>query len=408
MAENVVYVSGSTKKVCQLTGEFDRQRNQKTLNQTRSRCGLVGTDLGFSFEHKTRVYFLFGDSKASDGADRRADCDAIAYTTDLRVHQTNGIRLTFLKAADGVFLCPKVPGITLCAFEVPCGGFSGNGAMYVIFTTDADLRDDDGDGVPERIMGRSVLAKSSNDGKSFRYLYDFSVYDAYKTPPCRFINVAPVVVQNGSIDDLPAKTGKGVLYFGSGKYRRSDVYLAYSRLANVEAPGKRLYFAGTDAAQGPVWSADEAQAVPLFEQRQPGPVIGELSVAWNAFLGKWVMLYQGVETRKKGVHFRVADKPWGPWSTNNLIYNPRVEDGLGEFIHQAGTDDGLSDPGFEHVSGGPYGPYIISRYTEGVKDRRTTIYWVMSTWNPYNTVLMKSTLELRPGAAGGRGRGKLD
>jgi hypothetical protein len=39
--------------------------------------------------------------------------------------------------------------------------------------------------------------------------------------------------------------------------------------------------------------------------------------------------------------------------------------------------------------GGEYAPYLIARYTKVDADR-TTLYWVMSTWNPYQVVLMKT------------------
>lgn len=44
--------------------------------------------------------------------------------------------------------------------------------------------------------------------------------------------------------------------------------------------------------------------------------------------------------------------------------------------------------------GGEYAPYVISRFTTGGSGS-TTIYFVMSTWNPYQAVLMKSTLRLQ-------------
>src|SRR3954451_5450271 len=64
--ESLVAV-GSARKVCQLTGEMDRQIQppQPTVSQTRSRFGLVGTDNGYSFEHDGRIWFLFGDSVPS-------------------------------------------------------------------------------------------------------------------------------------------------------------------------------------------------------------------------------------------------------------------------------------------------------------------------------------------------------
>ena len=48
---DIQFVPGSSKKVCQLVGETDRQRNAPTLNQTETQWGLVGNDLGYSFEH---------------------------------------------------------------------------------------------------------------------------------------------------------------------------------------------------------------------------------------------------------------------------------------------------------------------------------------------------------------------
>jgi hypothetical protein len=49
--------------------------------------------------------------------------------------------------------------------------------------------------------------------------------------------------------------------------------------------------------------------------------------------------------------------------------------------------------------GGEYAPYILSRFTTG-DFRSTTIYFMMSTWNPYQANLMKTTLRLeRPPVA---------
>src|SRR3954468_4623839 len=56
------YVSGSTAKVEQLVGDYDIATKQRTFNQTASRYGIFGTDLGNSFEHNGRAYFLFGDT----------------------------------------------------------------------------------------------------------------------------------------------------------------------------------------------------------------------------------------------------------------------------------------------------------------------------------------------------------
>lgn len=64
-APAIRYVEGSTQKVCQLTGEMDKEYNTPTINQTETRFGLVGNDLGYSFERNGKLFFLFGDSAAT-------------------------------------------------------------------------------------------------------------------------------------------------------------------------------------------------------------------------------------------------------------------------------------------------------------------------------------------------------
>ncbi len=380
LPRRVTYVAGSTRKVSQLTGEIDRERQQPTANRTESRFGLVGTDLGASFEHLGRIYFLFGDTRSTTPPNnyRPPSGDSIAYTQSR--NPESGVDLQFVTAPDGHYLSPHIPGISLGGWEVPTGGFSAHGRMYVFFTTDARP-----DPLTGAMMGRSILARSDDGGRSFHYLYDVSRE--------RFINISPVVVNNREISGLPNPAGQGVLLWASGPYRRSNPYLAYLPLDAVEDRRALRYFAGSEAGSSrPVWSAEEAAATSLFSH----PCIGELSVSWNRFLSKWLMLYNCDQPH--GINFRVADTPWGPWSPGARLFDPWADGGYCHFIHVSWDDrncDAVHDPGRERETGGPYGPYVISPYTTGDMTR-TTIYYVMSTWNPYNIVLMRSTLELVP------------
>jgi hypothetical protein len=384
---HVRYVPGSSRKVCQLTGEFDRERQQLTLNQTESRFGVVGTDLGSSFEYNGRTYFLFGDTTGR--SERGTSDDSIAYSQD--TNPDDCVALEFITGPNRQYLSPQVPEISLRGFEVPAGGFSAQGKMYVFFTTNHYQENE------REYMGRSILARLSNEAENrFTYLYDASCLAGV---PCqvpaagRFINVSPVVINNADIPGLPQSAGQGLLVWGSGQYRQSDPYLAYVPLEAVEDRQAWRYFAGVDPGSGqPRWSASESQAAALFSQ----PCIGEFSVAWNPFLNKWLMLYNCSNPR--GINFRVADQPWGPWSTTQVLFHPWQDAGYCHFMHvswQSQQCDSVHDPGRENVWGGEYGPYLISRFTTGDQSR-TTIYYVMSTWNPYNTVLMKSELEIVP------------
>jgi hypothetical protein len=52
---------------------------------------------------------------------------------------------------------------------------------------------------------------------------------------------------------------------------------------------------------------------------------------------------------------------------------------------------GPANPGAVH--GGAYAPYVIERFTK-LAGSELTVYYVLSTWNPYVVVLMKSRLQV--------------
>ena len=89
----------SARKVVQLAGEFDRQGwdGQGTppfaFNRTESRFGIRGCDLGSSFEHRNRVYFLFGDTWRVNQTPAERDLDSIAFCTD--TDPSTGLNLIF-------------------------------------------------------------------------------------------------------------------------------------------------------------------------------------------------------------------------------------------------------------------------------------------------------------------------
>ncbi len=361
--EIVVRVDGTIAKLCQLIGDFDRQMNQPTLSLTFTRYGVAGTDLGVSFEHEGKLIFLFGDTVGRNnysGVPKRDD--SWAYTTDL--NPDAGLTLTFYATQSGKFSPPGVPGLSQGPFEVPMEGIDIDGTAYVYFTTNH---------TEERTMGSSVLAKLDDNTKKFTYLYTFST--------TKFLNVQVVAVNNSDIPGLPQSSGKGLLIWGSGEYRKSDPYLAYVPLDSIENKSAVSYFKGTDAGGNPQWSRNEADATALFHD----PVIGELSVFWHAQFKRWIMLYSGVVMRS-------SVNPWGPWSSKQTLFNA-VKEGYTKFIHWPGRDN-LSDPGRESIFGGPYGPYVVEKFTKG-DSQRSTIYFTLSTWNPYTTVLMKVDIEMK-------------
>ena len=59
--------------------------------------------------------------------------------------------------------------------------------------------------------------------------------------------------------------------------------------------------------------------------------------------------------------------------------------------------DAVHDPGRENEWGGVYGPYQFEDLATG-RDGESTIYFTLSTWNPYTVVLMRAALRLSTSA----------
>ncbi len=366
-----VAVAARATKVVQLIGDDDKGLDAPVGNQTYSRFQLSGTDLGIPFKHKDRTYLLFGDSAGGNGG------DAIAYTTD--DDPGDGIELEFLHDA-GTYRPIKIPGISQGDFEVPTEGVSIGGRMYIYHTTDASDESRLAENGGYR-MGRSVVAVSDDDGHSFGYLYDLS--HRY------FINVS--IVQTDGTEGTGLQDQ--LLLFGSGAYRQSNVYLASQPAAEIGSPLHLRYWSGVDPTGRPLWSTREDESRPLFDQ----PCVGELSVSYNRFVRKWIMLYN-CDLGQRGIHMRTADQPWGPWSEPQIIFDPWADKAYCDFIHVSWSVqqcDQLSGPGFENVWGGEYGPFQFEELATG-DNASTTIYFTMSTWNPYTVVLMKAVLQLSP------------
>lgn len=395
------HVAGSTVKVQQLLGERDLERNQPTLSRTVTRYGLAGTDLGSSFEHEGRLYFLFGDTVglASDAL------DTIGFT-DARVDPEAGVRLDFLtrpgptrlsagrtrgggsgaggarsRAPEQHYLTIEPPGISMGAFEVPVAGLSLGGRMYVVVSTNHQR---------DRKSDRSVLTTFTPPA-TFRPGRTLS-----QLPAGRFVKLA-LREAPGPVDGLPAG-GPFVFLWGTGVYRQSDAYFAVVPASTFENGQGTRYFAGLDAAGRPAWSEKEDEAKPVVRSG----AMGEVSVIWCAPLDLWLMTFDSRPPAAPGIQFAYSRTPWGPWSPPQTIFHPLRDPGLGVFIHnpRGSPPDNLVGPVIgpaqqdpQGTHGGAYAPYMIERWTK-VQGKELTIYYVMSTWNPYVVVLMRSKLRV--------------
>ena len=203
-----------------------------------------------------------------------------------------------------------------------------------------------------------------------------------------------------------------------------------SRILVVTRPPWR-YYEGVTAQGQVVWKEDEALAQPLPPFGSPllgagfHKSLGYFSVRFMAGWRKWVMLYTcsddasagyNKDNGPRGVYLRTADVPWGPWSAPRLIL--KAADAYCAYMHNQAADfnNDCKNKGLNPVEesvrgnvplerigvcpkdattrgwGGEYAPLLLpSRYAR-VQGNQVTLYFLMSTWNPYQVVLMRTVL----------------
>jgi hypothetical protein len=295
----VAYVPGSTHKINQLIGEMDKQTHHATLSRTESRFQLRGTDLGYSFEHQGKIYFLFGDTVGA----RDAALDSVA-TAELGADplgSEGGVRLDFLTQSPGLYLTVQPPGISMGAFEVPTAGISLDGRMYVVVNTNHS---------DEWQTDRSVLTRVSFPvtPTGFHPLRTIS-----QRPDGKFLKMS-LHLQPQEIPGLP-DGGPFVLIWGTGQYRHSDAYLSIVPASQFENGQGTLYYAGMDSNASPRWQPHESAATPIVTNG----TLGDVSVIWCPDLKLWLMTYDSRAPATAGILFSYSATPWGQWSVPQLL-----------------------------------------------------------------------------------------
>lgn len=100
----------------------------------------------------------------------------------------------------------------------------------------------------------------------------------------------------------------------------SGVFVAKVPSAKMAEPKAYQFWCGREAG----FTDNKAKSKPMMED-----VWGQVSVAWNDYLGEYVMLHVGgVLNDPRAVYLRMAKTPCGPWSEKMLVM--KLEGKLGE------------------------------------------------------------------------------
>lgn len=396
----LTWITNSSVKLQQLIGEqgtnngsytyatdTDRQTGLPLLNQTFTRYQVGGTDLGYSFENgNNQLIFLFGDTLHFGVG------DVMAWSSTPAAEY--GLLLNFFTNNNGSTLLVQPTNVDMGAFNVPDAGISLAGNTYVVCKTGHTAST--GDTNDYSILTRFVATnKTFIPGRIISQL----------TNGGRFLEMSLNQVAAGYGSQEPM-----VYMWGAGKYRGSDIYLAVVPAGNLESGTGTFYFTGLTNGE-PTWSSVETNAVPVVVDNptngpawpNDSPTVGNVSVTYSTDLGLWLMTYDGGRQKASvtGVYFTYAQYPWGPWNPPILIFNDKRDGGLGTYIYTTNsnyTDLNLAGPTIggnipTNTTGGSYAPYLIGRFTQ-VSSNVLTIYFTLSTWNPYTVVLIKSQFDV--------------
>jgi len=403
---SLTYQPGSSVKLEQIIGDVDyaalaRGSTVPTTSQTVRQCNVAGCDLGCSFEHQGKLLFLFGDTISNDPS--MPWSTSAAPFVDYHAHDVfgwststdpeAGLLINLYTKASGVPLFVEPPGVPMGGDDTPNAGISLDGKIYIVCNSGSDFSLSD-----PRVQEYSVLAKFDESTQAFTTGRTIS-----RLPAGHFIIVSLHELPSGPLAPLPQ-----VLMFGLGDQQATDAYLAIGPADGFENGAGTMYFTGLNQGQA-TWSDKETDAVPVVRDVVSPPTMGNLSVSYADDLSLWLMTFDGGRGSDDtlGVYFTYSPAPWGPWSAPQLIFNAARDNALGDFISNydphhpnvAGSPAGPA-PGTHDIyrtRGADYAPRMVDRFTN-VSGTTLTIYYTMSTWNPYTVVKMRSQFTIAPAA----------
>ena len=311
------------------------------------------------------------------------------------------------------------------------------------------------DGSSERGRSNAVVMRqqvgSSVRCQSFKFTTQPSDTHRFFNATARTVNDFDASRAHGQGNDYVAADGRdfageGVFLWGRPNFggvgaqgRDAQLYLAWVPMPVYDPAGafpwKPQFFAGLDADGRPMFTARELDSVPLdLDAAAPGEqpeevhdLVGQMSISWVPSIKRFVMLYGGdvgtqflhlifgtdgkllVRDPLGSIYIRYAEQPWGPWTAPKpvLIAGAPEHGIMGQYgpggilfdgsCNQRGCVKG--EPVFANLPnerGRLYGPNIIEPWTEPRENGAIDLYWHVSTWNPYQVVLMKTRLQQPP------------
>ncbi|ROZ99302.1 DUF4185 domain-containing protein [Gordonia sp. OPL2] len=297
-ADAAPVAAGNGTIVARLTGPG-------SINDTIGRYNIVGTDLGVLWDNgHGEIMAAFGDTQSFNGWSLLYGelwywrSNVLLRSRDRNL--ADGMTFTGHAGPPGHAKRLLKPNLRREITIIPTAGVAANGKQYMNVMSVKHW------GQPGVwYTNWSGLAASTDNGQNWRAVNAFRPNGGGNA---KFQMAAYL------------KVGHTVYTYGTSDGRWGAVYLARVDEKDIEHLGEYEYF-----SYGRWVRNNPDAATPVM-----GAPTGELSVAWNDYLGKYISL----GTKDSGVVLRTADNPWGPWTSGEVVVpanNPYS--GYAPFIH---------------------------------------------------------------------------
>lgn len=340
---------------------------------TSSEWAVGGTDLGIPIydESDGTMYFAFGDTYsgyAGDGAVRSNywRSNVVGVTKDLDA--SDGIKFDSFLTNDGESAKQIIGRLQSDGIEVtniPTGGIVIDGTMYMFHMS---VRHWGPDGVWDINYGGCY--KSVDKGETWSKVDDL-IWTESDSTTVQFVTGLTKEetrsrLSNNFLQIFPVDGRDGYIYlYGIPGGRIGGAKLMRVKPENFEIFEEYEYFLGKDENNNPIFEKG-LEARLAIHDNDVGyvipPQIGEVSVMYNPYLGKWMTISQ---MGNRDVYYRTSPTPYGEWSNPVLLARD--------------IEYPISYCGFMH-----------EKYTE---QNGKVVYFFMSRWDEYNVEVMR--LEFR-------------
>ena len=357
----------SVTKVGSVTG------SKSEWNDTVTGAGVAGTDLGIPvYDSKNqRMMLFFGDTfseqiKGEGSGKGNWRSNVCAYSSDFDL--SDGLTLDGWLTQGGRELARQViPSMMTDGYEmttIPTGAVEVNGALYVFYMS---VRSWGANG--EWWVSYCGTVKSTDGGETFVRVEDLTWTGIKDETTAQLTDMEPSEVKDRYAPNFcqiwPMAVGEYVYIYGIEGGRFGGVKLGRVKSADFENFSEYEYL--TEIANGePVFVKGEEglKALESEENREKSLILqapaGEMCVVYNRYLEKYITVYQ----QTNAMVFRSADNPWGAWSEPVKLVDY--------------SDFNAMYCGFMH-----------EKY---MADGGKTVYFLMSYWWDYETILMKMEL----------------